>query len=127
MHTRGQGLSLNTIVIAAVVLIVLIVLIGFFTGYFGKWTGTFQGATDQSCSGELTVKSSCDPNIERQVFGNFKEVGPGQVCCQENDKPACPDDFCVASSTICEQDLDGPYVGEPGYDCPANRPYCCVR
>ena len=33
---KGQGLSLNTIIIAIIVLIVLVVLVMIFTGYFGK-------------------------------------------------------------------------------------------
>ncbi|MBU4492815.1 MAG: hypothetical protein KKA61_00425, partial [Nanoarchaeota archaeon] len=34
---RGQGLPMNTIVIAAIVLVVLVVLIMIFTGSMGKW------------------------------------------------------------------------------------------
>ena len=33
---KGQGLSLNTIIIAIIVLIVLVVLVMIFTGYFGR-------------------------------------------------------------------------------------------
>jgi hypothetical protein len=36
MSKKGQGLSLNTIIVAIVVLIVLVVLIMIFTGYFGS-------------------------------------------------------------------------------------------
>ena len=36
MDKKGQGLSLNTIIIAIVVLVVLVVLIMVFTGYFAK-------------------------------------------------------------------------------------------
>lgn len=33
---KGQGLSLNTVIIAIIVLVVLVVLVMIFTGYFGK-------------------------------------------------------------------------------------------
>jgi hypothetical protein len=133
MHTRGQGLSLNTIVIAAVVLIVLIVLIGFFTGYFGKWTGSFQGATQSSCEADglrpVSAATGC-ANNERQLFGNF-DLPPGQICCQEVPK-ACPGTCETLSGRTVSQCSDyvageGWRVSEQGgFDCSPSQ-YCCSQ
>ena len=50
MPSKAQGLSLNAIVIAAIVLVVLLVLVGMTTGYFGNWRGKFKLASATSCS-----------------------------------------------------------------------------
>jgi len=42
---KGQGLSLNTIIIAAIVLIVLVVLWAIFTGRMGVFTAGVKSAT----------------------------------------------------------------------------------
>ena len=45
---KGQGLSLNTIIIAIIVLIVLVVLVMIFTGYFGRiFTPSVKSCTAQ--------------------------------------------------------------------------------
>ena len=81
MTSKGQGLSLNTIIIAAVVLIVLVVLVGVFTGYFGNFLPEFMGASERVCEPE-NIKSECDVDTERQIFGNFNPpLEPGQNCC----------------------------------------------
>ena len=42
MRKKGQGLSLNTIIVAAIVLIVLVVLWAIFTGRMGDFTKNLQ-------------------------------------------------------------------------------------
>ena len=37
LNKKAQGISINTIIIAAIALIVLVVLITIFTGYTGQW------------------------------------------------------------------------------------------
>lgn len=38
----GQGLSISTIIVAAIGLIVLVVLVAVFTGQMGKWSGSVE-------------------------------------------------------------------------------------
>ena len=60
---KGQGISFNVIVIAAVALIVLVVLILIFTGRTGKVTEGIEQATGaSSCTEDLggTCEISCD-------------------------------------------------------------------
>ena len=79
---KGQGLSLNTIIIAAIVLIVLIVLWAIFTGRMGTFTKGVVDKTDnvecpdyeywkQSCgAGEIIVPVSAPVGKE------------GLICCR---------------------------------------------
>jgi hypothetical protein len=53
-NKRAQGLSLNVIIIAAVVLIVLVVLWSIFTGRMGLFT---KGLTE--CRGTCELKKDC--------------------------------------------------------------------
>ena len=63
-NKRGQGLSLNTIIIAAIALIVLVVLVMIFTGRMGGFTRGLGKATtcDQACKagGYNTAKKGGD-------------------------------------------------------------------
>ena len=82
MKKNAQGLSLNTVVIASIVLIVLVVLIGIFTGHIGGWIGELGDATKKNCPVDQK-KSSCNLELETQVFGDFgDDLEEGQVCCR---------------------------------------------
>ena len=82
--SKAQGLSLNTIIIAAIVLVVLLILVGMTTGYFGKWGLKFGKISDTSCKGQGgEEKPSCDEISEKEIFA---ESAQGQKCCA---KKAC--------------------------------------
>ncbi len=93
---KGQGLSLNVIIIAALALIVLVVLVAIFTGKMGEWTANLKKQETKYCGpvpsdkqGSATsidgrVVSSatgCDPATETQVYGVFEDVPPNRICC----------------------------------------------
>tara|TARA_Y100000310_G_C20500368_1_gene723673 strand:- start:325 stop:699 length:375 start_codon:yes stop_codon:yes gene_type:complete len=85
MHKKAQGLSLNTMVIAAIVLIVLLILVGVFSGYFGSFVPNLQSATERTCEGDGfdKTKSQCSPGIEKRIYGNFGDsIEEGKVCCK---------------------------------------------
>ena len=46
-NKKGQGLSLNTIIIAAIALLVLVVLVMIFTGRMSVFTGGVSGCVNQ--------------------------------------------------------------------------------
>jgi hypothetical protein len=79
---RAQGLPINTIIIAALALVVLFILIGivgFRTQKFGKEVSTATGP--QNCTaagGEIKTIAQCDVPL----LGNFN-VPAGQVCCEK--------------------------------------------
>lgn len=105
MHSKAQGLSLNTMVIAGIVLVVLLVIIALFTGFFSNFTPDFKASLEKSCEGEdYSIKSSCDTSTERQVVGRFKpELPEGQVCCvlTQESKDAAAD---KAALDACKQE-----------------------
>ena len=83
MQKKAQGMTLHTIVIAAIVLIILIVLIGIFTGYFGKFLPGFTAASERECTGDFAPAYRECPDGTTQVFGNFKgTLDPEEVCCK---------------------------------------------
>ena len=84
MKKNAQGLSLNTVVIASIVLIVLVVLVGIFTGHIGGWIGKIGDATKKTCSADQ-IKPSCNLELETQVFGDLKDSEGNAiegVCCR---------------------------------------------
>jgi len=86
---KGQGLPMNTIVIAALVLIVLVVLIMIFTGSMGKWLQDLKLAREtKNCEdykGEVNghwVGGPTCPASQVPIY-NVKNADeyPGQTCC----------------------------------------------
>ena len=94
---KAQGISINTIIIAAIALIVLIILIAVFTGRMGWWGRDLSTAQQGPvCSGDIgtPVSGACGPNQE-QVLSNFRTctdkittecLQPGYVCCKNKQK-----------------------------------------
>ena len=82
-NKRGQGLSLNTIIIAAIALIVLVVLVMIFTGRMGGFTGGLQEATScaQACKAAgKTGGSYADTCTEENTLVGYEE-GAKLCCC----------------------------------------------
>jgi len=87
MSKKSQGLSLNTIIIAAICLVVLIVLIAIFSGrinIFGKtYTESQQLAKSQVCWSQggycENFINDCREGIERP--GRHVDCGENQKCC----------------------------------------------
>lgn len=76
---KAQGLSLSTVVIAALVLIVLIVLVIIFAGKLGNWNKTVE-----SCpAGSVEDKGSKDacPGITLPTKIIYAEDGTTMYCC----------------------------------------------
>jgi len=85
MHKKGQGLSINTIIIAIIVLVVLVVLVMVFTGYFSGWTRNVASCTSQG--GTCIVTTQC--------IGPFdNEVNKLQGVCQDADGAAISGELC---------------------------------
>ena len=84
MKSKAQGLSLNTIIIAALVLIVLVVLVIIFSGRMGRFGKTLTEAeeTEDICIYKGGVcKEDCP--AEEYIEGNFKEcTGTKNKCCK---------------------------------------------
>ncbi|MBI3037159.1 hypothetical protein HYY73_05435 [Candidatus Woesearchaeota archaeon] len=82
---KGQGLSLNTIIIAIIVLIVLVVLVMIFTGYFGK-VFTPSVASCPTQGGECLTVAECDdkgafPGEKGKSINTKDCTTASKVCC----------------------------------------------
>jgi hypothetical protein len=81
MKKKGDGLSINVIIVAAIALIVLVVLVAIFTGRMGNWGRGIDDATKgQKCSG--TWSGTCG-ETEKPYVGLLSDAGEhqGQSCC----------------------------------------------
>ncbi len=118
---KAQGMSLNVIVIAAIVLVVLAVLLGITTGYFGKWTGKFRIASDTCQSAGGKVSEECSSGLEESAL-SYPDVLEGMKCCVE--KKLCSDlggeceDVCSSSKRLTGGDWSCDGLSPP-------RPNCC--
>ncbi len=87
MSKKAQGISINTIIIAAIALAVLVVLFIVFTGRFKIFSeGIKESALtcDKGCQsvGYLSGSPELGGCISRtQIPGRFEDMIEGQVCC----------------------------------------------
>jgi len=96
-NLKAQGLSLNTIIVAAIVLIVLIVLWAIFTGKMGSFTGGLAGTTEgqNACNdickaagiykntGDLGTAKACEVTTPESwdLVSVIKSNGQDKACC----------------------------------------------
>lgn len=81
MAKRGQGLSLNVIIIAAIALLVLVVLSMIFTGKLGGWT---KAQNECAANGGTCVDdaSACTgENAQLMTRYSCPNADTGEVCC----------------------------------------------
>ena len=80
-NKKAQGLPLNVIVVAAIVLIVLVVLIAIFSGQMAEFLKRI-GLVKKECAeqgGEW--KTSCDTATEKEVIATDRALYPDKKCC----------------------------------------------
>ena len=78
---QGQGLQLNTIIIAAlglIVLIILIVLVQQRTTLFSKGVKQAGEGTCAPDNEKKPVGSDCDV-----IYAHFTDLNPGEICCKQ--------------------------------------------
>ena len=85
---RGQGLPMNTIVIAAIVLIVMVVLIYIFVGSMAQTTERLQDCADKG--GQCRANPLCEGEDEVTI-GRTKD-------CEDKNLPYC----CVKTTKETE-------------------------
>ncbi len=94
MSSKGQGLSLNTVIIAALVLVVLLILLGITTGYFGKWTDDFKKLSETSCAGNggkvVSESEVCNSPYKDSISVAYDDVNPDQKCCLKDKEATQP-------------------------------------
>ncbi len=84
---KGQGLSMNVVVIAAVAVIVLVVLVAIFTGQMGGFTEGLEGTTEcESIGGTQCYDEESLPE-NHTIIGRGSGAG-----CEDEDQPICARD-----------------------------------
>ena len=81
MDSKGQGISMNVIIIAALALLVLVVLSIIFLGRTGQWSSQ---TVDCVTNGGTCMDSCADqPGYKHYPAwdGSCQEGGSTQVCC----------------------------------------------
>ena len=88
---KAQGLSLNTIIIAAIVLIVLVVLWAIFTGRMGVFTTGVKDieklrCTDDIIGGQASTETNDNgdlicPTGKSRIPGTFTDIDETEICC----------------------------------------------
>ena len=83
MFKKGQGLSINTIIIAIIVLVVLVVLVMIFTGYFGQWTKSVASCQSEggTCMVAVAGQTCVGPFGNRAVELEGVCETAGDICC----------------------------------------------
>jgi len=79
---KAQGLPLNIVIIAVIGIIVLVILVAIFNFYSVKFGKETKNITEAVCPGDVVRIGECDD----PVFGKFKDVGPGYICCKAKPK-----------------------------------------
>lgn len=78
---KGQGLPLNTIILAALGLIVLVILAMLVQNQITKSGKGIRNVTEATCAPTFEIKNigdDCDV-----VYGSFVDVGAGKICCKK--------------------------------------------
>ena len=90
---KAQGLPMNTIVIAAIVLVVLVVIVLIFTGGIGGWTkdveeaGTLPRCGGGGFEGSWLLEEDCPTSSGWEIIPDFRvsdsneDYAKGRVCC----------------------------------------------
>lgn len=77
MTKKGQGLPLNTIIIAIIVLVVLVVLIAIFTGRIAIFSSDLDRAANlESVKAQFQSTSDCKPKLSA-LEGVYREAAKG--------------------------------------------------
>ena len=88
---KAQGLSINTIIIAALGLAVLVILFAVFTGRIGLFNKAVSGADtcEQKCIGlgkttkiPVTSADGCRGEQGTAVAGSYADAPDGICCCK---------------------------------------------
>jgi len=103
-YKKSQGLSVNTIIIAAIALIVLVVLIAIFTGRFGLFSKGLD-EIGNICKLPGTNRACCSTGntLPDPPGGKWSDCEVNQKCCSSSSIPS------PAGETIGKRDTDDHY------------------
>ncbi len=101
-NKKGQGLSINMLVIIALAVFVVFIVLGFTTGGWTKFAGLFGAATTGAGSGLEAARITCDSFCTQYANAGRPDIAPGDVW----------DDKLKATRADIDLDGDGRIDGE---------------
>jgi hypothetical protein len=78
-NKKGQGLSINMLVIIALAVFVVFIVLGFTTGGWTKFAGLFGAATTGAGSGDEAARITCETFCTQYANSGRPDIGPGDV------------------------------------------------
>jgi len=85
MRKKAQGLSITTIIVAAIALIVLVVIIAIFTGRLGVFSGSLGKISENDCKdipGARCIGSNEQCKVDEvRAFGKTGCLAASPNCC----------------------------------------------
>ena len=121
MQRKAQGLSLNTMVIAAIVLIIIVVTLSVSSPVRDFISDLKKGAVSECPGTPRDSSNGCRPG-EKQVYKNFKEGAEGKVCCMASCEGLIGNCFRGNECKDANGNDVGIYKGK--LDCPIGY-ICC--
>lgn len=97
---KGQGISINTIIIAIIALVVLVLLISIFTGKMGQWVSELRG-------GEGAAYRCYCNNPTNDMDEVCSLSSPGDEWSVKNVPTGCNDQFSDCMNTCYEKEAGG--------------------
>lgn len=80
LNKRGQGLSLNLVVVGIIAVLVLVVIAFIFSSQAGEVNRQLSSCSSKLPGGQCTLQSDCTgPFVSDDQC--VETVGPGAVCC----------------------------------------------
>jgi hypothetical protein len=78
-NRKGQGLSINMLVIIALAVFVVFIVLGFTTGGWTKFAGLFGAATQGAGSGLEAARITCDSFCAQYTNAGRPDISSGDV------------------------------------------------
>ncbi len=105
-NKKAQGLSINTIIIAAIAVVVLVVLIAIFTGRIGMFSTALSGTANAEKSKDA-ITNDCIP-----ADSYYAKIGieDDALSTKANQLTSCKDSF-AENKENCISSLDCQWVG----------------
>lgn len=125
-NKKGQGLSINMLVIIALAVFVVFIVLGFTTGGWTKFAGLFGAATTGAGSGDEAARITCDSFCTQYANAGRPPIGTGDVwdaklTTERNDIDLDGDGRILTAETyLCVGTATGSTIGPMSPNCAVN-------
>ncbi len=97
---KGQGMSLNTVIIAIIVLVVLVVLVMIFTGYFGRIFAPGVQNCETALAGKCSTTACTGDQQEVAHYTTAAQIKSGGCDTKTGFTPTTTTGYCCKAPII---------------------------